>query len=453
MARPLDGVRVLDFAQVYAGPTATRILADLGAEVIKIEGIKRMDITRNFAVSDNTGDEDYWNRAGYFVFRNGGKKSLTLDFSEEHGGEGVEIVKRLVPHCDVVVESFTPHVMAKFGLDYESLTALRADVIMLSMSGFGQTGPWRDWSGYGMGLEPASGMSSLTGYRGGDPLRSGISFTDPYTGVVGAGAVLAALAYRRRTGKGQYIDLSEHEAAIPVTGYSLMDYVMNGRLPQRIGNRSHWYAPQGCYRCKGDDNWLVLTVRNDAEWSAFCAAAGHPEWETDRRFADITGRFENHDALDDAISAWAAGQDQYEAMDVLQRAGVIAAAVLNPKQVLLDPHLKERGYFHIVDTKTHGKRPVPRQVGARFSAFETDGGRPAPRLGEHNEEILKGLLGMSDDEVASLRDKGVIGDEPQTAVPLPVMRMFVQWPTTTYLQMGALAGLETDYKEQLGIVE
>ena len=150
---------------------------------------------------------------------------------------------------------------------------------MISLSGYGQDGPWRDFTAYGMGLEPASGISAITGYRSGDPLRTGISFTDPYSGVVGAGAVLAALHYRRRTGKGQYIDLSEHESAIPVTGYALMEHAMNGRMPERIGNRSDWYAPQGCYRCQGDDNWLVITIRDDAEWEAFCHATGHPEWE------------------------------------------------------------------------------------------------------------------------------------------------------------------------------
>src|SRR3990170_4203046 len=257
---PLDGIRVLDLTQVYAGPTCTRILADLGAEVIKVEGLKRMDITRNFVIADNQSEDDYWNRSGYFLFRKGGKKSLTLDFGED-AGPGVEIVKRLVPQVDIVVESFTPRVMAKFGLDYESLRAIRPDVIMISLSGYGQSGPWRDYSAYGMGLEPASGISSLTGYRDSDPLRTGISFTDPYSGVAGAGAVLAALHYRHRTGKGQHIDLSEHEAAIPMGGYALMDYVLNQRLPSRIGNRSPWFAPQGCYPCRGDDNWLVITVR------------------------------------------------------------------------------------------------------------------------------------------------------------------------------------------------
>ena len=448
---PLSGVRVLDFAQVYAGPTCTRLLADLGADVIKIEGLRRMDITRNFVMPENLGEDDYWNKSGYFVLRNGGKRSLTLDFSEESGGAGIDIVKKLIPQCDIVAESFTPRVMGKFGLDYESLKAMKPDIIMISMSGYGQSGPWRDYSAYGMGLEPAAGLSSITGYRGGDPQRTGISFTDPYSGIVGAGAVLSALVYRRRTGKGQYIDLSEQEAAIPVVGYALMDQAMNGRAPERIGNRSHWYAPQGCYRCSGDDDWLVITIRNDAEWEAFCRATGHPEWIDDRRFADVLSRFHNHDELDEAITTWTQTQDHIEAMHTLQAAGVTAAAVLNPKQVLLDPHLRERGFFDRVDTGAAGVRPVPHQLGAKFSGFETDSARPAPKLGEHNAEILGELLGMSDEKIAALHEKGVIGDTPISAVPLPVMRMFVQFPLASYQQMGALAGVDTDYKEQLGI--
>jgi crotonobetainyl-CoA:carnitine CoA-transferase CaiB-like acyl-CoA transferase len=447
---PLSAVRVLDFTQVYAGPTCTRILSDLGAEVIKVEGVRRMDITRNFIIADNNTEEDYYNRAGYFLFRNGGKKSLTVDLNDP---AAVEIVRKLLPHVDVVAESFTPRVMAKFGLDYESMRKIRPDLIMISLSGYGQNGPWRDYTAYGMGLEPASGISSLTGYPGGDPQRTGISFTDPYSGIIGAGAVLAALAHRRRTGNGQYIDLSEQEAAVPVVGFALMDYVLNNRPPARIGNRSIWYAPQGCYPCRGDDNWLVLTVRTDEEWRAFCGATGHPEWADDPRFADLLSRIENHDALDEAISSWTREQDQYEAMHLLQDAGIISAAVLSPRQALLDPHLRERGFYETVDTKNHGRRPVPRQLGARFSAFETDSARPAPRLGEHNREVLQGLLGMSDEELSQLEEQKVIGDTPETPVPLQVMRMFVQLPGTTYQGMGALGGLEPDYKQQLGLEE
>jgi len=446
--RPLSGIRVLDLTQVYAGPTCTRILADLGAEVIKLEGLKRVDIVRNFIIADNNSKDDYWNHAGYFQWRNAGKKSLTLDWSDD---EAIELLKRLVPMCDVVAESFTPHVMEARGLGYESLKALREDIIMISLSGYGQDGPWRDYSGYGMGLEPASGMSSITGYAGGDPLRTGISFTDPYSGIVGAGAVLAALHYRRRTGKGQYIDLSEQEAAIPVVGYALMDYAMNGRMPQRMGNRSGWYAPQGCYRCAGDDNWLVITVRNDAEWQTFCEATDRPEWADEPRFADVLGRFQNHDELDALITSWTQGQDHIEAMNLLQCAGVIAAAVLNPKQVLQDRHMRERGFFETVEHTGVGPKPMPRQLGARFSAFETDARGPAPKLGEHNRDVLQGLLGLSDGEIASLEERKVIGDTPELALPLDVMRMFVQMPTTTYLNMGALAAIEPDYRKQLGL--
>lgn len=451
MSLPLAGVRVLDLAQVYAGPTASRLLADLGADVIKIEGLKRMDITRNFIMPENVAAEDYWNTAGYFLLRNGGKRSLTLDFSEESGGAGVDIVKKLIPQCDIVVESFTPHVMAKFGLDYKSLTGIKPDIIMISMSGYGQNGPWRDFSAYGMGLEPASGISSITGYENGDPLRTGISFTDPYSGIVGAGAVLAALVYRRRTGKGQYIDLSEQEAAIPVVGYALMEQAMSGRVSKRIGNRSYWFAPQGCYRCSGEDKWLVISIRDDAEFAALAKTLGHAEWAKDKRFSDNASRMKNHDALDGLIEAWTGTQDHVEAMHALQAAGVLAAAVLNPKEVLLDPHLRERGFFDRVDTENAGVRPVPHQLGAKFSAFEMDSARRAPKLGEHNHEVLSGLLGLTDAEIAELAEKQVIGDTPVSAVPLPVMRMFVQFPLTSYQNMGALGGIETDYREQLGI--
>lgn len=444
---PLSGVRVLDLAQVYAGPTCTRILCDLGAEVIKVEGLTRVDIARGLGVFDNQAEGDFWNRSPYLLFRNAGKKSLTLDFQEPRS---IELLKRLVSHTDVVVEAFTPRVLAQHGLDYESLRKIKPDLIMISLSGYGQTGPWRDYTAYGMGLEPASGISSLTGYRGGDPTRTGISFTDPYSGIIGAGAVLAALHYRRRTGKGQYIDLSEQEAAISIGGYALMDYAMNDREPQRMGNRSPWFAPQGCYPCSGEDNWLVLTVRNDAEWRAFCGAVTHPEWAEDERFADVLGRHRHHDELDGLIASWTGEQDHVEAMHLLQGAGVIAAAVLNPKEVLLDPHLRERGYFDMVE-QAGEVRPVPKQFAARFSAFEVGARGGAPSLGEHNREVLQGLLGLSDEELAELQEAKAIGDTPEFAVPLEVMQMMVQWPLTTFLQMGAVRALEPDYKQQLGI--
>ena len=448
VARPLEGVRVLDLTHVYAGPTCARILCDLGAEVIKVEGIKRTDAARLGVPAENNAEGDFWNRTAWSLYRNAGKKSVTLDFNDSRA---VELFKRLAGHADVVIESYTPRVMAQHGIDYQSLREIKPDLIMISLSGYGQTGPWRDYTAYGTGLEGASGIASSTGYRGGDPLRSGISFHVPYSGILGAGAVLTALRYRRRSGKGQYIDLSEQEAAIPVGGYALMEQALNGREPERIGNRSPWFAPQGCYRCRGEDNWLVLTVGNDAEWRALYDAAGRPEWAEDERFADVLGRHGYHDELDELIVAWTRGQDHMEAMHLLQRAGVIAAAVLNPKQVLLDPHLRERGYFAVADF-AGGSCPVPKALGARFQEFEAGARGGGPKLGEHNREVLQGLLGLSDQEMAELREAGAIGDTPDfSPIPVEAIRAFLQWPLTSLLQMGALAALEPDYKQQLGI--
>lgn len=449
---PLEGVRVLDLAHVYAGPTCSRVLCDLGADVIKIEGIYRMEAIRSLFIAENNSEGDFWNRGGYYVPRNAGKRSVTLDFTK---AEGIELFKRLVPLADVVVESFTPRVMRNLGLDYSSLRQVKTDLIMISLSGHGQSGPWSDYGAYGTGLEAASGVAHLTGYGGGPPTRSGISFTDPLTGLIGAGAVLLALRYRRRTGKGQFIDLSEHEAAIPLVGHALMDYLMNNRQEPRIGNRSPVAAPQGCYRCRGDDDWLVISVGDDVEWQAFCRAVGHAEWAEDDRFADVPSRHRHHDALDTLIEGWTREQDHIEAMHLLQQAGVTAAAVLNPKEVLLDPHLRERGAFDLVEVPGTGpkgsKRPLPRPLGARFSALEVGARGPAPRLGEHNQEVLQGLLGLSDEEMQRLEEEKVIGTEPVMAVSLDLARQVVPQPLLSFKQMGALQDVEPNYLEQLGL--
>ena len=231
---------------------------------------------------------------------------------------------------------------------------------MISLSGYGQTGPWRDFTAYGMGLEPASGISSITGYRDGDPLRTGISFTDPYSGVVGAGAVLAALHYRRRTGKGQYIDLSEHESAIPVVGHALMDFALNQRNAAAHRQPQPLVRPAGLLPLRGRRQLARHhRPRRRRVGRLLRTRPATREWAQDERFADVLGRFENHDALDELISTWTREQDQTEAMHLLQDAGVIAAAVLNPKQALLDPHLRERGFYQTFEQPDSGPRPAP----------------------------------------------------------------------------------------------
>jgi crotonobetainyl-CoA:carnitine CoA-transferase CaiB-like acyl-CoA transferase len=444
---PLDGVRVVDFAQVFAGPACTRILADLGADVIRFEAPSRLDVTRNLIITDNDGLDHHWLRASYFIIRNINKREMVLDLAKE---EAREIVRKLVAGADVVVESFTPRVMQQFGLGYEQLKQVKPDIIMCSLSGYGQDGPMRDYGAYGMGLEPASGISSITGYRGGPPIRSGLSFTDPYSGFVGAGAILTALAYRRRTGKGQYIDLSEQEAAIPIMGAALLEYQLAGRLPERKGNRSDWAAPQGCYRCAGDDNWAVISVTSDDEFARMASAMGHPEWADDARFATVTARHENHDALDELITQWTSQRSHYDVFHALQKAGVKAAPVLNGKEALFDPHFKERRQFDVVEQEPVGSRPVQRHVAAKFTRFEAKARRPAPLLGQHNEEVLK-ELGYGDDEIAKLREGGVIAERPALPVPPQLVSMALKLPYDRYIEHKILQAIEPDYRQQLGI--
>ncbi|MCH8025500.1 MAG: CoA transferase [Chloroflexi bacterium] len=456
MPKPLAGIRVMDLTQVFAGPTCTRILADLGAEVIRMEAPSRMDITRNLIHADNDGQDVPWERALYFTIRNAGKKEVVIDLNQPRGRE---LLRGIIAKSDVLAESFTPRVMRAFELDYEHVKQIKPDIVMISLSGYGQDGPLSDWSAYGMGLEPASGVAQLTGYQGGPPLRSGLSFTDPYSGFLGAGAVLAALHYRLRTGRGQYIDLSEQEAAVALTGRALMDYAMNGRLPERIGNRNPDAAPQGCYRCLGEafgeqsagDDWIVISVESDAEWVALCQATGHAEWAEDERFADLSGRRQHHDELDSMIEGWTREQDHYEAFHLLQQAGVKAAPVLNGKEALLDPQFKARGQFDIIDQPHIGTRPVQRHLAAKFDEFDASAQGPAPTLGQHNHEVLGGLLGLSDDELAALEEQGVITTKPNLPVPPEIVSQALKLPYDRFLEIGTLRAVDEDYRQQLGL--
>ncbi|MEX0787064.1 MAG: CoA transferase, partial [Dehalococcoidia bacterium] len=258
---------------------------------------------------------------------------------------------------------------------------------------------------------------------------------------------------------GQYIDLSEHEAAIPLTGAAIMDYTMIGRLPERIGDRSPWAAPQGCYRCRGDafgklsagDDWLVISIADDAEWAAFCDATGHPEWADDPRFADVLSRHANHDELDKLIEGWTADKDHYEAFHLLQKAGVTAAPVLNGKEALLDPHFKERGQFDVVDQPHMGTRPIQRHLAAKFDEFDAAAAGPAPTLGQHNNEVLGGLLGLSGEELAALEEQGVTATKPTLPVPPEIVSQVLKLPYEQFLELGTLRAVEDDYRKQLGL--
>jgi crotonobetainyl-CoA:carnitine CoA-transferase CaiB-like acyl-CoA transferase len=357
---------------------------------------------------DKEPGEHPWNRASMFNDLNRNKRSLTLDLSKP---KGVEVFKRLVKISDIIVENYTPRVMANFGLDYSALKAVKEDIIMLSMPAYGMTGPYHEFPGYGNTIEPVAGLTHLIGYAGGDPHPLGMIAGDALAALHGVSAVMVALRHRRQTGEGQHIDLSQAETQTSVIGEFVLGYQLNGREPGRRGNRHPWMAPHGCYRCKGNDSWVVVSVSCDAEWTCLCRAIGYPDWTKDGRFSGQLGRWQNQDEIDACLQAWILQRDHYDVMHLLQRAGVPCGAVLNGMEVLHDPHLEARNYFVNIPHREAGTRSyagVPMELSRTPAEFRL----PAPCLGEHNYELLHNLLELCDDEISELGRLGVIGSAP-----------------------------------------
>lgn len=406
--KPLTGIRIIDCSQIWAGPFATKLMGDMGAEVIKVESARRFDNTRNYAglPSGEPGERPY-NRRALFNIRNRSKLGITLDLTT---AKGVEVFKRLVATADVVVENFSTRVMPGLGLDYWSLKKVKPDIIMISLPAFGGTGPEKDYVGQGSNLTPLSGLVSVTGYPDRGPHGIG-SYTDPVGGLSGVGAILAALHYHRKTGNGQYIDLAQQEASIRFIGDAVMDYTMNGRVRGPRGNQHTSMSPHGCYPCKGDDMWVAIAVGSDEEWGDFCEIARHLEWSTDPRFCDSISRYNNQDELYPLIAEWTRDKDHYEVANLLQAAGIAAGPVLQIWELLEDPHMKERG---AISTVTHPEAGTFPMLGAFWKLGKTPGSisRPAPCLGEHNSYVYGEILGMSEHEIEELASEGVIGTVP-----------------------------------------
>lgn len=415
----LAGLRVIDLSQVLAGPYCTKLLADMGAEVIRVECAARsgrggaLPRTRPggaFGASFPEGDtgERSYNRFAYYNEVNRNKYAVTIDLSKELGAE---TFKKLVAISDVVVENFTPRVMANFGLDYKVLSGVNPRIVMVSISGYGQDGPCRDHVSYGEGVEAMAGFCKLTAYPGGPPLKPGVAYADPASGQHAAFAVLAALRYRRRSGKGQHVDLSMREALTPLLGEAIMDYTMNRRAAGPMGNRHPRMAPHGCYRARGEDRWIAIAVSSDDEWRALCRVMGDPPWSGDGRFATIEGRLAHREDIDEHIEGWTAEHDHVELAGRLQEAGVKAGAVLDAAGVAGDPHLNRRGFFEELPHPEAGTRRYP---GVSWSMSRTPGRlrRPAPCFGEHNSYVFSELLGMTDEQIARLQDEGVTAVEP-----------------------------------------
>jgi crotonobetainyl-CoA:carnitine CoA-transferase CaiB-like acyl-CoA transferase len=422
---PLDGIRVLDLTRAYAGTTATLYLADLGAEVIKVEAAGRPDIpTRQINFAENDPGDVPWERAAYFHRLNNGKLDITLDLTKP---AGIDLFKRLVVECDVVAENYLPTTMEKFGLQYDVLREINPKLIMVSMSGFGATKPRRHWASYYPGMEAMSGMTSISGYEDGQLMNSHTGYGDWLLGSAGTAALLIALHHRNRTGQGQYIDVSGCEAALVHLGEAVIDHALNGRAWKPQGNRHSSMAPHDTYRCADEDTWVAIAVRDEEDWQAFCSVLGDPEWSTEARFENPVSRHEHQDELRPLIQAWSETLDHHEAARQLLVAGVPAAPVLNPKEILFDPQLRHRGYFEVIEHPVVGRRIYPRQITAICSRMPRDPRTPAPLLGQDNRAVLGSLLGLKDAELEALSEEGIIGEVPTRKARPPSPHPFDRW--------------------------
>ena len=431
---PLTGIRVVDLSRVFAMPYAGAYLSDMGAEVIKIDThhSQFVDTTRtlNGPYQDNEPGDLYWERGGTFQTLNRGKRSLTLDL---RAPEALEVLKNLVRVSDIFLENFTPRVLAQFGLDYTNLKLVKPDLIMVSNTGYGHNGPYSNFGAMATALEPTHGTGAFTGYLepearepddhelnvhgclmpGTVPNKIANSYTDFLASWSAQLAILACLLYRARTGRGTWIDLAMYQVGASFMGEGLLDYTFNGRRDRRIGNRHEYFSPHGCYPCRGDDEWVVLAVRNDSDWQAFCLALDLSELSRDPRFADPVTRHQNHDALDEIIRAWTYNLEQFQVMEELQSRGIPAGPVLNARGLLADPHLRSRGFFESVEHSPEiglGRRQYLSR-GWNLSDSDVKIRGEAPRLGEANDYVLGHVLGLPSTNIGDLRRKGVIGEE------------------------------------------
>ncbi len=415
---PLAGIRVVELTTAWAGPMAGRVLAWLGAEVIRIEpgsrpcGWRHHGETRStFRYPDNDPGERPWNRSALFNSQNVGKLSVALDLKRP-GGRAALL--RLVAETDIVISNFTPGTLARLALDHPRLCAVRPDIIVVEMPAYGGSGPMANSTALGPTMEMASGMASMIGHRdGGPPTYTGPSYMDPTGGFHGAAAALTALAHRRRTGRGQHVEVPQVEAAMHYAGAEMLHAIATGRDPERIGNRVTWAAPHDSFPALGEDEWVVIAVTEERHFAALRAVVGDPRLG-DPAFATVEGRLAAQDELYAIIGAWTRTRPKLDAATALQAAGVPAAPVQKANDALASPYLAARGFFAMIDHPEAGRHPH-QGLPFHFSRSAAGPTRPAPCLGEHTHAVLRDMLGLAPDELQALEAAGTIADTPPAA--------------------------------------
>jgi crotonobetainyl-CoA:carnitine CoA-transferase CaiB-like acyl-CoA transferase len=406
VGRPLAGLRILDLTAWWAGPSATGLLAAFGADVIHVEGPARMDGMRMVGMSFST-PENWWERSPFFLTINVNKRDLVLDITSERGRE---VALELIAQVDAVVENFTPRVLDKLGLGWDEVHAANPRAIQVRMPAFGLDGPWRERPGFAQNIEQATSLAWVTG-RADDQPRIQRGPCDPNGGLHAMIGLLAALDERDRTGEGSLVEASLFDAALPLASEAIIEWTANRQLVERDGNRSALSAPQGVYRCEGLDAWLAVSVTTDEEWRALVEVIERPDLGKDSDLADLDGRRAAHDRLDDALDEWVAGRELADAVEQLVEAGIPAAPARDPRLVVRHPQFAARGFHQVVDHPATGPLPLPTQP-FRIRGVDRWVATPAPQFGEHTDEVLTELLGLTSVELAALRADGAVADRP-----------------------------------------
>ena len=405
MTKPL---RIVDLTNGWAGPMATCLLGDFGAQVIKVESPSHMDWWRGSGLQGSVDGPKLYEQSPTFNTVNRNKVGIALELTHPRGRE---LFRELVRASDVLVANYPPRILRKLGIDFEALSGLNPRLVMVTLPAFGNTGPESEYVGFGCTTEAMAGITGVSGYEGGPPQMVSNAIGDPVSALNACFASLVGVFEQERRGEGVSIDLSHVEGLLPMNAGALVDYTVNNRVQEPIGNRHRTMAPHGCYPCQGDDAWVAITVASDEEWQHFCQVLGNPSWVQDERYATAEGRKAAEDTLDEQIATWTQDQEHLAVMDLLQQAGVTAGALLSGPEVMSDAHLAAREFLLAIDRPEAGMHLYPGFV-PKFHTTPSEVRMPAPCFGEHNTDVFAGILGLSAEEIQELEKERIISQEP-----------------------------------------